>query len=234
MKPHPTLGVVIIAGGAGRRLATAVPDRPKALAPLGSTTLLDHQLRQAAALRPSQLCVLACAAHAGAQIAAAVGPRAVVLMENTPLGTAGGLGLLPTGPEAWLTLNVDHVSDVQLDAFVAAARPPCTALVVEKSVTIDEGVVQLAKDGRMVSWQERPSLSVTVTTGLYLFEATALRARCTGQRLDMPALVESFVSEGVWTVRHTGAWIDAGTPERLASAAALVSTPRRTADPAED
>ena len=66
-QPHHDLGVVIIAGGAGRRLAAALPDRPKALAPLGSGTLLDHQLARVAPLRPAVVCVLTCARHAADQ-----------------------------------------------------------------------------------------------------------------------------------------------------------------------
>ncbi|MBL8619153.1 MAG: NTP transferase domain-containing protein [Deltaproteobacteria bacterium] len=220
---HDDLGVVIIAGGAGRRLAAALPDRPKALAPLGAGTLLDHQLARVAPLRPGVVCVLTCARHAADQIGTALAGRARLLVEPEPLGTAGGLHLLPTGPTRWLTVNVDHVSDVKLAEFVASARPPCAALVVDKEVTIDEGVVELGEGGRLLRWTERPRLRVTVTTGLYVFAAAALRERCRGQALDMPALVQDLAPEGVFAHRHAGAWIDAGTPARLAAAAALAA-----------
>jgi MurNAc alpha-1-phosphate uridylyltransferase len=222
-QPHDDLGVVIIAGGAGRRLAAALPDRPKALAPLGSGTLLDHQLARVAPLRPAVVCVLTCARHAADQIGAALADRASLLVEPAPLGTAGGLHLLPAGPARWLTINVDHVSDVNLVEFVACARPPCTALVVDKEVTIDEGVVELGADSRLLRWTERPRLRVTVTTGLYVFAAAALRERCRGQALDMPDLVQELAPDGVFAHHHRGAWIDAGTPARLAAAAALAA-----------
>lgn len=223
------LGVVIIAGGAGLRLRSALDGRPKALAPLGEGTLLDHQLQQLAPLGAAQTCVLACARHQAAAIGEALRGRAALLTEAEPLGTAGGLHLLPEGPSRWLTINVDHVSDVNLVEFVAQAQGPCTALVHQKRVTIDEGVV-IVRDGplgpQLAGWQERPSVAVEVTAGLYVFSAAALRRACTGQRIDMPALVSALMPAGVRAHRHSGVFIDAGTPERLAAAAAFVDRAR--------
>lgn len=222
------LGVVIIAGGAGLRLASALDGRPKALAPLGDGTLLDHQLRRLAPLGAAETCVLACARHQAAAIGAALQGRATLLTEAEPLGTAGGLHLLPPGPRRWLTINVDHVSDVNLAEFLAQAEGPCTALVHQKRVTIDEGVV-IVRDGplgpQLMGWQERPSVAVEVTAGLYVFEAEALRLACRGQRIDMPALVSGLMPAGVRAHRHSGVFIDAGTPERLAAAAAFIRGP---------
>lgn len=207
------LGVAVMAGGEGQRLSSL--GVPKALAPIAGATLLDHQLRLTAALQPVTTVVLL--HHQADRIAAHLGDRGVPLVESTPLGTAGGLSLLPEGPEAWLVLNVDHISDVSLPDLVAAWSPPCTAVLSEVAVPVDEGVVELS-EGRLVGWRERPTLRLPVTTGLYVFQAAALAEVLTGERIDMPQLIAALMPRGVTAWHHPGTWIDAGTPARLATA----------------
>ena len=99
--------------------------------------------------------------------------------------------------------------------------PPCTAVLSTVDVPVDEGVVTLSA-GRVVAWRERPVLQLPVTTGLYVFSAAALHEALDGNPVDMPALIERLMPQGVHAWRHQGTWIDAGTPERLASAARFV------------
>lgn len=209
------LGVAIMAGGFGRRLAAVTGGGPKALAPFGPGTLLDHQLRRVAPLRPERIVVLG--HHHAAAVRAALGGRGEMQVEDRPLGTAGGLALLPSGPERWLVLNVDHVSDIDLRAFCAAFQPPALAATTEVPVVVDEGVVTLVGD-RLTAWQERPVLRFPVTIGLYVFAAAALRTHLDGDTIDMPDLVRRLMPDGVHAWRHAGGWFDAGTPKRLAAA----------------
>jgi NDP-sugar pyrophosphorylase family protein len=88
-------------------------------------------------------------------------------------------------------------------------------------VPVDEGVVELS-GGQVVAWRERPILQLPVTTGLYVFSAEALRQVLDGSPIDMPALIERLMPEGVHAWQHQGTWIDAGTPDRLATAERLL------------
>ena len=222
-----SLGVVIIAGGEGQRLRSVTGALPKALAPLAGATLLDHQLARCAPLGATETVVLTCAGRGHGAIVEHVGDRAQVRCEPRPLGTAGGLRLLPAGPTRWLVVNIDHISDVDRGALVEAARAPVTAVLWRAPVPIDEGVVELGPgpDGgqRLVGWQERPVLRLPVTTGLYVFSAAALEAARGPAPLDMPELVMAHAPAGVHVHMHTGFWIDAGTPRRLAQADAWLS-----------
>jgi NDP-sugar pyrophosphorylase family protein len=210
--------VVIQAGGPGRRLAPVNGGLPKALTPFAGGTLLSYQLDRLEALAPERRVVIAC--HGAAAVQAAAAGRAEVLTEPAPLGTAGGLALLPEGPEVWLVINVDHVSDVDLEALVAAYRPAAVAALSRVEVPVDEGVVALER-GQIIAYRERPVLELPVTTGLYVFQAAALRRALDRQRCEMPALVRRLMGEGVHAYEHPGYWIDAGTPERLAAARAI-------------
>lgn len=211
------LAAAIVAGGRGARLAGITGGGPKALAPFGGGTLLDHQLRRLSVLDPCRVVVLA--GHGGAAVAEAAGDRAEVQVEVAPMGTAGALAHLPPEPEAWLVVNVDHVSDVDLVALARGWRPPCTAVLAEVAVPVDEGVADVQGD-RVVAVRERPVLRLPVTTGLYLFQRSALARHLDGTPCDMPALLGRLLAEGVYPWRHPGTWFDAGTPDRLAAAEA--------------
>ena len=224
MNAASPLGVLVQAGGAGRRLGALSADRPKALVPFAGGTLLQHQLDSAAGLGATRTCVLACADPQG--MAEATRGRAELLVEETPLGTAGGLALLPDAPELWLVVNVDHVSNVDLRAFVSAGRQALAAgdaglaLVVYREIAVDEGVIEL-EAGHVVGWRERPVLRLPVTTGLYVLSRAAIaEVLPQPRRLDMPDLIMALAPR-VAVFEHAGTWIDAGTPERLALAAAL-------------
>ena len=213
-----SLGVAILAGGRGERLRGLPGAPPKALAPFDGGTLLSHQLAQVAPLRPERVVVLL--HHAAGAIAATLPPGVAPLVEPEPLGTAGGLALLPRGPARWLIVNVDHVSSFDRAALLDDWAAPGVAALAEVVVPVDEGVVSLDA-GRIVGWQERPTLRLPVTTGLYALCAAALRAALPApERLDMPALILRL--GGVEGRRCPGRWVDAGTPERLAAAEALV------------
>ncbi|MEC8422701.1 MAG: NTP transferase domain-containing protein, partial [Myxococcota bacterium] len=181
--PRAGLGVAIMAGGVGRRLAAVTGGGPKALAPFAARTLLDHQLARVAPLDPERIIVLG--HHPARAVGAALGDRGEMRIEDRPLGTAGGLALLPDGPQRWLVVNVDHISDVDLLAFCGSFTPPALAATTEVPVVVDEGVVTLVGD-RLTAWQERPVLRFPVTIGLYVFDAAALREHLDGTLIDMP------------------------------------------------
>lgn len=218
-----TLGVAIMAGGAGLRLRPVTGSLPKALAPFCGSTLLRHQLDHARLLAPAATVVLASIGRGHRAICAAAAD-AQVLVEPSPLGTAGGLFHLPPGCDRWLVVNVDHISDVDRADLVRRATGPCTAVITTVDAKIDEGVVTVTADSdspRILEWRERPTVRVDVTTGLYVFEDAALRSVLDGAPCDMPDLVRRLVPAGVTAHRHTGTWLDAGTPDRLRAAEAL-------------
>lgn len=214
-----SLGVVLIAGGAGTRLRPVTGGAPKALAPLGTGTLLTHLLERVAPLAPERICVLG--GHQAEVLAAALPPAVSLLVEDRPLGTAGGLHQLPHTPRTWLSLNIDHVSDVDLHALLAAHQGPATAVVHPVAHEIPHGVVHL-EEGALVRWEERPIHHIHVTVGAYVFARSALAEHLHGQAMDMPELIRRMAP--VRSFEHRGTWFDAGTPERLLAAETWLRT----------
>ena len=108
----PSLAGVVLAAGAGTRLAPLTSLRPKALCPVGGVALLDLALDRLrgtlAGDGPDQLAVNA--HHHAGQVLAHVGDRAHVGVEQPrALGTAGALGALRDwiGGRAVLLTNAD-------------------------------------------------------------------------------------------------------------------------------
>ena len=78
-------------------------------------------------------------------------------------------------------------------------------------MTLDRG-----SGGAMIaSWRERPTVRVTVTTGMYVFQDHVFRTILDGTPQDMPELVRRLMPQGVRAWHHTGHWFDAGTPNRI-------------------
>lgn len=214
-----SLGVVLIAGGEGTRLRAVTGPAPKALAPLGGGTLLSHLLARIAVLKPARVCVLG--GYQAERLAQALPPQVELLVEPSPLGTAGGLHLLPPEPGTWLSLNIDHVSDLDLPALLAAHQGPATAVVHPVAHEIPHGVVEL-RQGQIVGWRERPIHEIHVTVGAYVFNRATLAEHLRGQAMDMPELIRRLAP--VRSFEHRGTWFDAGTPERLLAAETWLRT----------
>lgn len=114
---------IVLAGGLGTRLRSAVPDLPKPMAPLDGRPFLEYQMDYwiAQGVRRFVLSVgykheliekHFGSAYGGADVAYAV--------EATPLGTGGGLLLAMSAVRAagpWLVLNGDTFFDVDLAAL---------------------------------------------------------------------------------------------------------------------
>lgn len=211
MSARRPFGAVVQAGGRGSRLRSAIGGLNKALAPFGGSTLLGFQLRRVRALGPEFVCVLL---HDDAdRIRQQLPPDVVAIVEPSPLGSAGGLSLVPQIPSRWLVLNVDHVSDADLGRLVDHPASAC-ALVQRFLVDVDEGVVDL--DGsRIAAVRERPRLPLVRTLGAYAFDSAVLGGALDGAPCEMPELLRRLLPLGVEVVEHEGQWFDAGVPERL-------------------
>jgi NDP-sugar pyrophosphorylase family protein len=115
---HDEVAGVVLAAGAGTRLAPLTALRPKALCPVGNRPLVDLALDRLASsgLEPEAVAVNL---HHGADAIGAILPPAIHRSFESPdaLGTAGALGLLRpwfdgrdvlvTNADAWLPADVD-------------------------------------------------------------------------------------------------------------------------------
>ncbi|WP_316520513.1 nucleotidyltransferase family protein [Kitasatospora brasiliensis] len=173
--PPPIRQAVILAGGRGTRLAPHTDLRPKAMVEVRGTPLLRHQLDWFAEAGVETVVV---SAGYRAQVitdylrTAALPVRAIVVVEDHPLGRGGGLKLaaraLPAPREPWFAAYGDIWSDLPLTALgTHHVRGSALATVALVPARLPRGSVVCDGSGRVVDLAA-PS-GRAVNGGVYAF-----------------------------------------------------------------
>lgn len=215
--------VVVLAGGLGTRLRSAVPDRPKVLAPAAGRPFLAWLLADLA--RQGARRIVLSLGHEAAQVTAALpdcrppGLAIETVVEARPLGTGGALrhaaerlGLAGT----LYLLNGDTWVERGLQELAAAAPgPPALLGLAEVPDTARYGRVALQADGRIAAFREKgesgPGL---VSAGLLRLESALLAEAPSGAfSLERELLTPLAESGRLGGLRLTGSFVDIGVPD---------------------
>jgi NDP-sugar pyrophosphorylase family protein len=219
----------ILAGGMGTRLRSAVPDRPKVLAPVGGRPYLAYLLDQLAAALIREVVLLT--GHGAGQVRDALGDshaglRLVYSAEPGPLGTGGALGhALPhlSAPTV-LLLNGDSYCDVDLEAFARFHRTESggVSLVVVRVPDASRfGQVRLGSSGRVLRFEEKGATQGPgwISAGVYLIDRALVAEVPSGPLSLERDLLPRWVAERhVHGFRCDGRFLDIGTPQSYALA----------------
>jgi D-glycero-alpha-D-manno-heptose 1-phosphate guanylyltransferase len=234
---------VVLAGGLGTRLRTAVPDLPKPMAPVAGRPflawLLDRWIAQG--VRRFVLSVgyraAAIRSHFGTSYG---GAEIAYALEHSPLGTGGGMLLAAAqvpGNEPFLLLNGDTLLDVELRPlaeFHARRAADVTIALIPNSQEGRYGGVQVDPQGRITGFgMERARAA---NGGVYLFNRSVLQGleAALGKATSLEnELLPALILRGahVYGMESSGGFIDIGVPEDYARAAAFLtnlSTKKRT------
>ena len=215
---------MILAAGRGLRMGALTADRPKALAPIGSETLIERQVRLLVAAGIDEIVVNL--SYRGEQIRAGLGDggrlgaRIAYSEEGEPpLETGGGIiqALPLLGDAPFLVVNVDVVSDYPLAALAAPGALPAGLLgrlvLVPNPPQHRDGDFGIDAQRRVTD--ERPFLTFA---GLSVLDPALFRDFASGRQPLKPILDRAIERRRLAADLHRGAWIDVGTPERLAQA----------------
>ena len=197
-EPLP-MQAVIMAGGFGKRLRPLTEDLPKPMLPIGDRPLMERtieQLRNAGIRRvnvtthylPEKI-----SDHFGD--GAAFGVELNYVSEETPLGTAGALGLLAAPNEPLLVINGDVLTRVNFRAMLAYHREHRAELTIgvrEFIMQVPYGVVD-AEGGNVTAVREKPDVHFLVNAGIYLLEPSVYQFIEPGARADMPDLIHRLL-----------------------------------------
>ena len=221
---------VILAGGRGTRLRPFTTNFPKPLMPIGERPILELLLGQLASHGIRDVVVLC--GHLAYLIegyfgdGAAFGVNVRYVREEEPLGTAGPLRQLAGQVDGdILVMNGDLLTDVDFTALLEhhrAAEAAATVSVYRRHERIELGVLQVGEDDDVTGYDEKPTLDVDVSMGLYALTPRALELIPEGF-YDMPHLILSLLAHGerVAAYRHHGLWMDIGRVDDYERANAL-------------
>ncbi len=216
--------MVIMAGGEGTRLRPYTENCPKPLLPVTGKPMLEHIIDRAK-LEGFDHFVLAIH-YLGHMIEAhfgngeRLGVQIDYLREETPLGTAGALGLLNPLPDApFVVTNGDVITDIHYGELLDFHTRHAAAATM--AVRIHEwqhpfGVVQ-TQGIEIVGFEEKPIARSHINAGVYALDPAALSVLTTDAHCDMPTLFERLHAMAHRTVAYPmhEPWLDVGRPVDL-------------------
>jgi NDP-sugar pyrophosphorylase family protein len=224
---------LILAGGLGTRLRTAVSDRPKPMADVSGRPFIVHLL--------GQLCrydfrrAILCIGHMGERVSAVLGDgfgplQLLYSFEQTPLGTGGALRLASDliSENDLLVMNGDSFCDIDLRALERVHRAhsrAATMVVLERGDRRRSGAVAVDSSGRVVKFESRPVVATAglINAGIYMLRRDVVDMIAAGRNVSLedeifPLLVQRHELFS-WPVKAL--FIDVGTPESYNAAQTL-------------
>lgn len=217
------LDAVVLCGGLGTRLRTAVPGRQKTMADVDGKPFLEIVLDWAAGHGVRRFVL--CTGYKSEQVEEFFRGRAknldlVYSPEESPLGTGGAVrNCLPLlGGRRALILNGDSLCPLNLKAFGdfhEKSGGAAALAVVAPGARRDGGFIEIEAGGRVSSFEERePRPGRALNAGVYLFEPEALAAIPSGPSSLEKDVLPGLIARGVFASLVPEALYDIGTPER--------------------
>lgn len=221
--------MVVMAGGQGTRLRPHTENCPKPLLPVGGKPMLEHIIERA---RGEGFNRFVFAIHyLGHMIEEYFGDGGrwqvsiEYLREESPLGTAGAIGMISPLPELpFLVSNGDVLTDIrygELLDFHCRHAAMATMAVRMHEWQHPFGVVR-TRGVDIVGFEEKPIARSHINAGVYVLEPSALSRLRQDEHCDMPTLFARLQEQSERTIVYPmhEPWLDVGRDDDLKRARA--------------
>ncbi len=218
---------LVMAGGKGSRLGEITRNTPKPLLKVAGVPIIEHILNRLEVGGVRQ--VFVSVHHLSGQIAefvqARTGVAKIDLIEETePLGTAGAIACVPVGTvEGLIVANGDLVTKTDfhaLESFHLRQGNDVTIAAASFEVPVPYGVIHHSAEGIFQRLEEKPTMTYTVSAGIYALSSAAIALVPPNRRSDMPDLINRAraigLRIGVFPIHEY--WRDVGRPGDLDAA----------------
>ncbi|HEY3729072.1 MAG TPA: sugar phosphate nucleotidyltransferase [Solirubrobacteraceae bacterium] len=210
MKPS----VVILCGGRGTRLQEHTQSIPKPLVEIGGRPILWHVIQIYVAQGFRRFLLLT--GYLGEQVIRFVEDeawpdeveiRCLDTGQDTPTGGRLHLAADELRGSQFCLTYADGVADVDLDALLAFhAQHGATATMTVVQPELPFGVAQLAEDGAVKGFVEKPRSERWINGGFFCFRDAVFDALEPDSRLESQVLVHLAQGGGLRAYRHAGFW----------------------------
>lgn len=225
--PHHKNPVFLMAGGFGKRLYPLTESTPKPLLKIGGSPIIETIIKQFIDYGFYEFYIST--HYKSEQIkeyfgdGSKYGVSIHYVQEDTPLGTAGSLGLLPKNISKLpiIVMNGDLLTKVNFNDlldFHNASNTDATMCIREYDVQIPFGVVEI-NEGKIGKIIEKPLHKFFVNAGIYVLNSNLIK-KITGETyLDMPIFLESELdNKGINAFPIHEYWQDIGRIEEYKKA----------------
>ena len=127
------------------------------------------------------------------------------------------LQVLDRLPDEFLIMNGDILTDLDYGRVLESHREshaPITVATYAREVRIDFGVLE-TNDRSVIGFTEKPTLSYTVSMGVYAISKATLRRYPAGQAFGFDDLMKDLLARGEapGSFPFEGYWLDIGRPD---------------------
>jgi mannose-1-phosphate guanylyltransferase len=169
---------VILAGGLGTRLQPYTTFLPKPMLPLGEKTILEHLIdwTKKNGVKSVVLCVsyLRKTIEDYFEDGQRFGVSIEYAVSDKPLATAGQLKTAePFIDDTFVCMYGDSIFDFSLRNMIKQHQQKkafVTMSLYEYKTNLAYGVIETAKNGRVISWNEKPEIKANINMGCYVME----------------------------------------------------------------
>lgn len=215
--------VVLMVGGLGTRLGDLTADIPKPMLEVGGRPILETIIENFKSFGFYKF-YFAVNYQAGVienhfKNGSSFGVSIEYLREETKLGTAGALSLLPDNIESpIIVMNGDVLTKVNVAKLIEThikQKSLATMCVRQYDYQVPFGVIKTT-DGKITEIQEKPKQSFFVNSGIYCLSVEAIRRIPKAKQYDMTTLFNELITTDkdkveVFLIHEY--WLDIGRPD---------------------
>lgn len=202
-KPKIENPVLLMAGGFGKRLGNMTKSCPKPMLKVGNKPIMETILISLVEAGFKHFYI---SLHYLPELikdyfgdGSQWGVDIEYIYETEPLGTAGGLGLMPkiNNDLPLLVMNCDLLTKLDFASLINyhnVSHSDITMCVREYEYEIPYGVIETSGD-KLIGVVEKPTKSHFVNAGIYVVGQRALQSVARNEYLDMPQLINRCLSQ---------------------------------------
>ena len=167
---------VILAGGLGTRLRPLTNNKPKPMLPVGEKPILEHLIEWTK--KGGIKSIVICVSYLKESIeeyfgdGSKFGVSIEYAISKKPLATAGQLKTAEQFiDDDFVCMYGDSIFNFSLRSMIkqhTTKKPMVTMSLNEYKTNLQYGVIETSKNGKVISWNEKPEIKANVNMGCYI------------------------------------------------------------------